>query len=86
MGLDIRWPIGMMFSLLGAMLVVFGLVTGSKPEVYQCSLGMNVNLYWGLVLLVFGASMLTLAVRGGRKPAGGETEAPGAAKPGSRLE
>src|SRR5438445_439065 len=30
MGLDIRWPIGLMFSLIGAMLVVFGLVKGDQ--------------------------------------------------------
>jgi hypothetical protein len=69
MGLDIRWPIGLMFSLLGIMLVIYGLVTGSDTELYRRSLGSNVNLYWGLVLLVFGGSMLTFAWRDSRKPA-----------------
>jgi hypothetical protein len=64
MGLDIRWPIGLMFSLIGIIMVVYGLFTGSNPEIYQRSLGMNVNLYWGLLLLVFGGTMLTLAWRG----------------------
>lgn len=64
MGLDIRWPIGLMFSLIGIILVVFGLFTGSNPETYQRSLGMNVNLYWGLLLVVFGGTMLMLAWRG----------------------
>ena len=65
MGLDIRWPIGLLFSLIGAMLVIFGLVTGSThPEIYQRSLGINVNFYWGLLLLVFGGSMLVMAWRG----------------------
>jgi len=68
MGLDIRWPIGLMFALVGAMLVVFGLITGSDAEIYKRSLDINVNLRWGLVLLVFGATMLTLAWRGGKKP------------------
>lgn len=68
MGLDIRWPIGIMFSLLGAMLVVYGLVTGSNAEMYQHSLDININLRWGLVLLVFGLAMLTLAWRGSRQP------------------
>ena len=67
MGLDIRWPIGLMFSLVGAMLVVYGLITGSDAEVYRRSLEMNINLRWGLVLLVFGATMLVLAWRGGSK-------------------
>jgi hypothetical protein len=68
MGLDIRWPIGLMFSLIGVLLTLFGLLTNSDAEVYKCSLGINVNLYWGLLLLVFGASMLTLAWRASRQP------------------
>lgn len=66
MGLDIRWPIGLMFSLVGAMLVVFGLVTGSDAEMYKRSLDMNLNLYWGLVLLVFGVWMVVMAWRGAK--------------------
>ncbi len=65
MGLDIRWPIGLMFSLVGAMLVLYGLFTGSNPE-YHRSLGINVNLYWGLLVLVFGATMLFSAWRGAK--------------------
>jgi hypothetical protein len=72
MGLDIRWPIGLMFSLLGVMLVIYGLVTGSDTELYRRSLGSNVNLYWGMVLLVFGGFMLTFAWRDSRKPSDGE--------------
>lgn len=69
MGLDIRWPIGLMFSLLGAILVIYGLVTGSDAELYKHSLDININLRWGLVLLVFGGAMLTMAWRGSQKPA-----------------
>jgi putative Mn2+ efflux pump MntP len=64
MGLDIRWPIGLMFSLIGVMMTIYGLVTGSKAEVYQRSLDINVNLIWGIVLLVFGAAMLIMAIKG----------------------
>jgi intracellular septation protein A len=67
MGLDIRWPIGLMFTLIGLMLVISGAV--SKAEDYQRSLGININLYWGLLLLVFGGWMLTMAIKGGRKAA-----------------
>jgi hypothetical protein len=63
MGLDIRLPIGMMFSLLGALLAVYGLATGSDSDMYGSSLGMNINLWWGLVLFVFGAVMLFFALR-----------------------
>jgi hypothetical protein len=68
MGLDIRWPIGLMFSLLGAMLFIFGLLTGSGSEMYKRSLDINVNLYWGLLLLVFGGTMLVMAWRGSQQP------------------
>jgi hypothetical protein len=69
MGLDIRLPIGLMFTLLGAMLTLFGLATNSDTELYNRSLGINVNLRWGLVLLAFGLSMLGLFWRG-RKSGG----------------
>jgi membrane protein implicated in regulation of membrane protease activity len=63
MGLDIRLPIGMMFSLLGALLVIYGLATGSDADMYKSSLDLNINLWWGLVLFVFGAVMLAFALR-----------------------
>jgi hypothetical protein len=72
MGLDIRWPIGLMFSLIGIMLVIYGAVTGSDTEMYKHSLDINVNLIWGFVLLVFGGAMLTMAWRGSQKPAQAE--------------
>ena len=62
MGLDIRLPIGLMFSLFGLLLVVYGLV--SDKAIYQRSLGINVNLGWGVVLLIFGVVMLVLGRRG----------------------
>ena len=68
MGLDIRWPIGLMFTLLGLMLTIFGLATSSNTALYERSLNLNVNLYWGLLLLVFGAWMLIMAWRGGKQP------------------
>jgi len=68
MGLDIRWPIGLMFSLIGAMLTGYGAMTGSDTEMYKRSLDINIDLYWGLVLLVFGLLMLFLAWRGKTKP------------------
>ena len=56
MGLDIRTPLGVMFTVLGLLLAGFGLV--SDPAIYQRSLGIRINLWWGLVLLLFGAVML----------------------------
>ena len=59
MTLDLRLPIGLMFSLFGLILTVYGLV--SDRGIYARSLGINVNLWWGLVLLAFGLVMLWLA-------------------------
>jgi hypothetical protein len=67
MNFDLRLPIGIMFSLFGAILVIFGAV--SDQAIYDThSLGININLGWGAVLLVFGASMLFLTWRASSKP------------------
>jgi hypothetical protein len=58
MGLDIKIPIGMMFSILGIILTIHGLVTGGNTEMYEQSLGTNINLWSGLFMLAFGAFML----------------------------
>ena len=63
MHLDVRIPIGLLFVIFGAILALFGLL--SDPAIYQShSLGVNINLVWGLVQIVFGAVMLWLAYRG----------------------
>lgn len=64
MNFDLRKPLGAMFAILGALLFVYGALSG--PEVYQRSLGINVNLIWGSVLLIFGAIMLWLGRRASR--------------------
>ena len=64
MNFDLRLPLGILFSLFGAMLVVYGLV--SDPAIYARSLGFNVNLDWGFVLLIFGVTMLWLALKARR--------------------
>ncbi|HKH92360.1 MAG TPA: hypothetical protein VKA54_11185 [Gemmatimonadaceae bacterium] len=61
-GLDIRAPIGGLFSLLGVMLVGYGLVGGNNNPA-STSTGTSVNLWWGLVMLAFGIVMLLLARR-----------------------
>ena len=64
MGLDIRLPLGLLFVLLGVILTIFGIAGDSAR--YQQSLGVNINLYWGIVLFVFGLVMLFLGRRGTR--------------------
>ncbi|HUN84310.1 MAG TPA: hypothetical protein VMU48_08015 [Terracidiphilus sp.] len=58
MRLDLRVPMGMMFTLMGLLLLVFGMKTNGNATLYAPSLGINVNLWWGTVLLVFGLIVL----------------------------
>ncbi|HLN55943.1 MAG TPA: hypothetical protein VK207_08120 [Bacteroidales bacterium] len=55
---DIRIPIGLMFTIVGVIITIFGIVTNSDAEMYQKSLNVNVNIIMGLIMLVFGAVML----------------------------
>lgn len=61
MGLDIRLPIGGMFLIFGVLLSAFGAFSDSA--LYERSLGLNINLRWGLVMIVFGLCMLILGFR-----------------------
>jgi hypothetical protein len=83
MNFDLRFPIGIMFTIFGVILTVFGAM--SDKAIYdQHSLGININLGWGLVLLVFGALMLGLALLGSRKP-GPPPEPEQPSRPDERL-
>jgi sulfite exporter TauE/SafE len=62
MNLDLRIPMGLMFTLVGGILGAFGLATNGS-EIYAASLGINANLWWGLVLLVFGLTMFLMGQR-----------------------
>jgi hypothetical protein len=62
MGFDIRLPIGFLFVTLGVLLSLFGLVTLQSP-IYERSLGLNINLVWGIVMLLFGLLMAYFARR-----------------------
>ncbi len=59
MNFDLRIPIGLMFSLYGVLLAVYGLI--GNPDLKR-SLEINIDLIWGVVLLVFGAFMLVTAM------------------------
>ena len=60
MGLDIRIPIGLMFSILGVLITLFGLFTNSDKAMYAKSLAINMNVWMGILMLVFGLFMLLL--------------------------
>ena len=65
MGLDIRWPIGIIFTIYGAILMVYGWIT--DPEIFLSSMGVNIDLWWGTAMLVFGLLMGALALRSSRQ-------------------
>jgi hypothetical protein len=56
MGLDVKLPIGLLFTIFGVLLVIYGFT--SDPAIYTKSLGMNINLRWGFLMLAFGLVML----------------------------
>jgi tellurite resistance protein TehA-like permease len=65
--MDIRAPIGGLFTLLGLMLSGYGLVAGSRTAADVAPVT-NVNLWWGLAMLAFGIFMLFLARRSMKHP------------------
>ena len=62
MNLDIRLPIGGLFTLLGLLLTGYGLM--ADASLYRRSLGHNVNLWWGIVVLAFGLLFLWMGRKG----------------------
>jgi hypothetical protein len=75
MGLDIRWPLGLLFFVTGGMMAIYGAVTHGSA-IYEKSLGVDINLIWGLVLLGFGMIMLLLAWTAGRSGSNAPSDAP----------
>ena len=58
---DIRIPIGTMFTILGILITGFGIYTMSNTQMYEKSLGINVNIIMGILMLIFGLVMLFLS-------------------------
>ena len=69
MGIDLRKPIGILFLVYGLILIVYGLASPHPV------LDLNVNAIWGVVLAVFGAAMLALALRASRAERSGSNSA-----------
>jgi hypothetical protein len=65
-----------MFTLTGLILTLFGLKTNGNEALYARCLGINANLWWGLVLLAFGLTMLALGRRGQKRAANAPPEPP----------
>jgi hypothetical protein len=69
LGIDLRTPVGVLFSALGVLLSAYGAATRGQPGTEPT--GVPVDLLWGLVLLGFGLAMLALALRARRAGASG---------------
>jgi hypothetical protein len=63
MGLDIRIPLGLIFLIIGGIMAVFGLVTHGDATLYEKSLGVDLNLTWGIIMFVFGLVMFVVGRR-----------------------
>jgi hypothetical protein len=66
-GLDIRIPIGLMFGIVGVILTGYGAVTSGNEMYDTHSLGININLWWGICLILFSLIMLALAWKASKK-------------------
>jgi len=69
MDMDIRIPIGLLFVVLGVILAVLGIFTMNDTEMYARSLGRNINLWTGILMLMFGLPMLLVPLLGRKKKA-----------------
>jgi uncharacterized membrane-anchored protein len=58
---DLRLPLGWLFLIIGALLLVNGF--RATPATDAQSLGININLIWGVVMVAFGLICLWLARR-----------------------
>ena len=78
MNLDLRIPMGLLFTIVGCIMTVFGFFTRDSA-IYQRSSGLNINLIWGVVMLIFGVTMYTLGRRADKRPRAPQVE--GATRP-----
>jgi hypothetical protein len=62
MGLDIRIPLGLIFLIIGGLMSLYGLFTRGSA-IYEKSLGVNLNLGWGLLMFLFGLIMFYVGRR-----------------------
>jgi hypothetical protein len=73
--LDIRWPIGLLFTFMGIVVAIYGLISSARTPYRPLDGGatalINLNLWWGLVMLVFGVVMIAGALRAGSQSAPG---------------
>jgi membrane protein implicated in regulation of membrane protease activity len=64
--LDLRLPIGGLFTALGVIIGAYGIATNGDSAMYAQSLSININLWWGIVMFIVGGIMLLMGVRATR--------------------
>lgn len=62
MGLDIRIPLGLIFAIIGGIMTAYGVLTRGSA-MYERSMGVNLNLWWGGLMLFFGLVMFFVGRR-----------------------
>ncbi len=67
---DVRVPIGLLFAALGGIVMVYGLMTAGNAAMYERSQGVNINLWWGAVMLAFGLVLYAFARRAAARDGG----------------
>lgn len=67
-GIDVRYPIGGLFTALGLLIGGYGIATAGDAATYAHLDGLNINLWWGIVMIIFGACFLVVARRSGGAP------------------
>lgn len=63
--LDLKIPLGCLLTFYGLVLTIYGIFT--DPSIYRKSLGIDVNIWWGLLMLVIGVFLLGLVISGRQK-------------------
>ncbi|MGB6821122.1 MAG: hypothetical protein WBE21_03500 [Candidatus Acidiferrales bacterium] len=64
-GLDIRWPIGLLFLAIGAAVAAYGIFSASRTDLW--GLQINLNLWWGVIMTAFGLGMIWGGARANRR-------------------
>ena len=58
---DLRRPIGILLSVLGLILLLYGIIASDVRAALDSDI--NVNLECGIILVIFGGIMLWLSLR-----------------------
>lgn len=66
--LDVRKPIGWLFTIYGVMLIGWGMLEPQITQIEGHNIDFNLNLTWGSLMLAFGVLMNVLVYTDKTKP------------------